>query len=199
MSKAQTRMASLKYKLSQLSPGIGMLICLQLRGYMKGITGSVDSRSSSKALWSQARSEYLLGRLLSGAVLPSSCLPATPAQPAVQSWSGTGPGVRSWSENMTRILFVVWFYVGCLRTGSIWSGMKPTDANLTIQLFWECCSWQGEFRFNQCCYCTGIDHWNTICCIVKLHAENNIPPPQMPSLLFLSAYRCWSYSYVSPK
>lgn len=85
MSKAQTRMASLKYKLSQLSPGIGMLICLQLRGYMKGITGSVDSRSSSNALWSQARREYLLGRLLGGAMLPSSCLPAAPAQPAVQS------------------------------------------------------------------------------------------------------------------
>lgn len=64
MSKAQTIMASLKYKLSHVSQGIGTLICLQLRRYMKGITGSVDSRRSSNAPWSKARREYLLGRLL---------------------------------------------------------------------------------------------------------------------------------------
>lgn len=176
MSKAQTRMASLKYKLSHVSPGIGMLICLQLRGYMKGITGSVDSRRSSNAPWSKARREYLLGGPLSGAVLPSSCLRATQAQPAVQSWSRTGPGGRSWSENMVASLFVVTFYVGCSRTGNIWSGMKPTDTDITFQLFWKCFSWLGEFLLAQCCYCSGLYPWNRICCIVKLHPENNIPP-----------------------
>lgn len=84
MSNAQTRMASLKYKLSLVSQGIGMLICLQLRGCMKGITGIVDSRRSSNAPWSEARREYVLGRLLNGAMLPSSCLHATQAQPTVQ-------------------------------------------------------------------------------------------------------------------
>lgn len=111
MSNAQTRMASLKYKLSLVSQGIGMLICLQLRGCMKGITGIVDSRRSSNAPWSEARREYVLGRLLNGAMLPSSCLHATQAQPTVQIWSRTGPGVimiRKYDTKFVCGMFLCW-------------------------------------------------------------------------------------------
>lgn len=101
-----------------------------------------------------------------------------------QIWSATGPSIKAcWSKNMIPSLFVVCFYVVCSRMGNIWSGVTPTDTNLTFQLFWKCFSWQGEFILRRCSYYSGLDPWNRICWVVKPHPENNIPPTlQMPSL-----------------
>lgn len=136
-------MASLKYKLSHVSQAIGMLICLQLRVYMKGITGSAGSRGSCNAPWSAASSQYSLGRLRGGAA-------TTVCSPAAYMGPGAGSGTRLTSEDGMLSVFMVCFYVGCWRTRSIWYGRKPTATNLALSK--STSFWLGEIILNCCCY-----------------------------------------------
>lgn len=85
-------MASLKYKLSHVSQGIGMLICLQLRVDMKGITGRADSRRSCNAPWSAASSQYFLGRLLDGACFHGQVQPSISQQHKWDPEQALAPG-----------------------------------------------------------------------------------------------------------
>lgn len=55
------------------------------------------------------------------------------------------------------------FYTGHSRTGSIWSG----KVNFTFQLFWKCFSWEDVLTLHQCCYCSDLDPWKRICCILR--------------------------------
>lgn len=136
-------MASLKYKLSHVSQAIGMLICLQLRVYMKGITGSAGSRGSCNALWSAAKSQHLLGRPRGGAA-SAVCRPTAYIGPGADS------GTRLTSEDGMPSVFMVCFYVGCWRTGNIWYGMKPTATNFAFSESTSYCL--GEMILNRCCY-----------------------------------------------